>query len=36
MGKEIKTMPEDENITFVTDDREIHRKGKLAEVGPAE
>jgi len=29
MGKEIKTMPEDENITFVTDDREIHRKGKL-------
>jgi hypothetical protein len=22
-------MPENENITFVTDDREIHRKGKL-------
>lgn len=22
-------MPEDKNITFVTDDREIHRKGKL-------
>lgn len=22
-------MPEDENITFVTDDREIHREGKL-------